>query len=652
MKIQGFLIFHLNLAFSSIPVAERISVIKKCYWPLFHLIEKTGIKIGIELTGWTLNQINILDVAWVGKFRSLLNEGKCELIGSGWSQLIGPLVPYDVNRWNQQLGIDAYKSLLGIRPKVALINEMAFSSSMVDVYSETGYEGFIMDRDNIRLALEIEKLPLSETPTHAKGNKENILGVLWSDSILFQRFQRVIHRDISIMDYMSSIEKKIKLGETLLPIYTNDAEIFNYRPGRFTTESELKHNDEWARLELICLQLGEKFKLEWVSPNEAISNVNDRLNKKVSRLSSIAHPIPVKKQPKYNVNRWAITGRDNLWINTSCHRIAQYYITNFNENPNDWRQLCEFWASDLRTHISIDRWQEATSNIESILADLQLFETIKSSLTTETKTKITNERYSIEKDCEGIYLTINTVNIQITLNARRGLTVKKLSFKSQDFNPVIGTIDQGHFSSIHYAADYYSGGVLVEIPGKRKRITDLEWINPIIEENESQLIITAAIPMETGSLRKDIIIDLVEEKIRFRYEFNDFEKPLGVIRVGTMTFLPDFMNDPILISCKVGGNIAESFNLNSNFDHGAAVSSMVSSTTSLGATDGTILFTNPKKTICVRWDPGQCAAVPLLKNFREEDKSLTRLSFSLSELDDTSKTGGRLIPFEMEISTK
>jgi len=652
MKIQGLLIFHLNLAFSSIPIAERNAVIKRCYWPLLHLIEKTGIKTGIEVTGWTLEQINKLDAEWVKKFRSLLKEQRCELIGSGWSQLIGPLVPYEVNTWNQRLGIEAYNRLLGIKPKIALVNEMAFSSSMVDVYSEVGYEGFIMDRDNIRLALEMEKLPLSATPTHAIGIKDNILSILWSDTILFQRLQRVIHRDISITDYLSYIEKKITLGETLLPIYTNDTEIFNYRPGRFTTESELKHNDEWARLEMVCLDLVEKFKLVWVSPTEAINYINHKKVKSASRLSSIAHPIPVKKQPKYNVNRWAITGRDNLWINTCCHRIVQYYINSFNENPDDWRQLCELWASDLRTHISIDRWQEATNSIEKLLVDLHLVENINVKHTGAKTTNIAKEKYRVEKDSEGIYLTVNTTNIQIILNARRGLIVKRLSFKSQNFIPVIGTIDQGHFSSIQYAADYYTGGVLVEIPGKRKRITDLEWINPIIEENESQLIITADIPMETGSLRKVIIIDLFQENIRFRYEFIEFEKPLGVIRVGTLTFLPDFMNDVVVISCKVGGNIAENFSVNSNFDHGAAVSSMVSSTTSLGATDGTILLTNNRNTICVRWDPGTCAAVPLFKNFRENDKFLSRLSFSLSELDDTSKAGGRLMPFEMTITTR
>jgi len=157
MKPKGYLVFHLNLAFSSIEEETWADVIRTCYHPLLDLIEKTGIPIGIELTGWTLKQIERIDIAWVERFKALLNSDSCELIGSGYCQIIGPLVPYKVNEWNQKLGIDAYKQILNHRPKIALVNEMAFSSSLVDLYNQFGYIGFIMDRDNIKLALESDK---------------------------------------------------------------------------------------------------------------------------------------------------------------------------------------------------------------------------------------------------------------------------------------------------------------------------------------------------------------------------------------------------------------------------------------------------------------------------------------------------------------
>ena len=73
------------------------TLIKKCYWPLLKLIEFNDFKIAIELSGKTLQEIYALDRTWVKKFRTLLNK-KCELIGSGFSQIIGPLVPEEISK--------------------------------------------------------------------------------------------------------------------------------------------------------------------------------------------------------------------------------------------------------------------------------------------------------------------------------------------------------------------------------------------------------------------------------------------------------------------------------------------------------------------------------------------------------------------------
>ena len=39
------------------------------------------------------------------------------------------------------------------------------------------------------------------------------------------------------------------------------------------------------------------------------------------RLESAAYPVPVKKQRKYNLTRWAVTGRDDIGVNAACQRI-------------------------------------------------------------------------------------------------------------------------------------------------------------------------------------------------------------------------------------------------------------------------------------------------------------------------------------------
>ena len=347
MKPKGYLVFHLNLAFSSIEEEVWPDVIETCYHPLLDLIEKTGIPIGIELTGWTLKQIERIDIAWVERFKALINIGSCELIGSGYCQIIGPLVPYKVNEWNQKLGIESYKQILDCRPEIALVNEMAFSSSLVDLYSQFGYKGFVMDCDNIKLALHSSNSTPNKIPTHAKGVDGAVMPVLWSDSILFQKVQHFAHGDIPINAYLDYLKNRINDGELVLPIYCNDAEVFDYRPGRFSEERPTHYEGEWKRIERLLKSIAFNTEIEFVLPTQALKVSNKGKDKLVSKLVNIAYPIPVKKQAKYNIARWAVTGRNDLWLNTMCHRIEKHLTKFKNNNHDDWRELCELWASDL-----------------------------------------------------------------------------------------------------------------------------------------------------------------------------------------------------------------------------------------------------------------------------------------------------------------
>src|ERR1700744_4868098 len=98
-----FAFFHLNLAFSSIEEDQRDEVIRRCYWPLLDLAAAHG-PIGIEATGFTLEEIARRDPEWIGRARALIASGKIELIGAGYAQLIGPLVPARVREENLKLG--------------------------------------------------------------------------------------------------------------------------------------------------------------------------------------------------------------------------------------------------------------------------------------------------------------------------------------------------------------------------------------------------------------------------------------------------------------------------------------------------------------------------------------------------------------------
>jgi len=89
-------------------------------------LAENGVPIGIELTGLTLEIINDIDKSWIDRFKTLLAGQKVELIGSGYSQIIGPLFPKKLNIKNQELGLETYRTILGATPEIALVNEMAY----------------------------------------------------------------------------------------------------------------------------------------------------------------------------------------------------------------------------------------------------------------------------------------------------------------------------------------------------------------------------------------------------------------------------------------------------------------------------------------------------------------------------------------------
>ena len=114
--------------FSSIPIGKRQEVINKCYWPLLKISKKHQIPIGIEATAYTLETIKELDYTWIEELKRLISLGLCDLIGSGYSQIIGPLVPGKINEKNIEIGQKVYSKLLNYKPQIALINEQAYLS--------------------------------------------------------------------------------------------------------------------------------------------------------------------------------------------------------------------------------------------------------------------------------------------------------------------------------------------------------------------------------------------------------------------------------------------------------------------------------------------------------------------------------------------
>lgn len=651
---QVFSIFHLNLAYSSIAEEQRATVIKMCYEPLLDLIEEGAVCIGVELSAWTLNQIDELSPIWIERFNHLLNTGKCELIGSGYVQLIGPLVPYEVNLWNQQLGLEEYERILDVRPDLVLVNEMAYSSGMVGVYKSAGYKGLVMDRNNICLALG-KSAHDSAIPCYADGGEGDTLPVLWTDSILFQKFQRYAHGDIRLGEYLDYFKHRANDAMGPLSIYANDAEIFDYRPGRFREESQLHEDGEWQRIGELLAAISEQTEVSWLSPSKALKQQCLGQEPVAKKLTSARQPIPVKKQAKYNVSRWAISGRNDLWINTLCHRIFRHLkSTGQAANPKYRRLLCDYWASDLRTHITLERWNKAETEIKVWTQELGISSTIGAAPLTAPSCSsdyddLAAAGFQVELDDEEILFSIHSNDIHVVLNLRRGMSIHSLAFRQHSFTSLIGTLPHGYFHSIELGADFYSGASVIELLTEHRRITDLDRVSPICYIEEGNLYIRGEVQTPKGHIVKELCFDKNEECISVATAFPGWERPYGTVRVGTLTLLPDAFAEALSIAFESGGKDMETFSLNEDVLHQQPASSLVSASSGLGGVGGEIRIGNGTQWVNVSWDPAECAAFPMLTHQSCPPSALTRISFSLCEVDETYQPGGDLPGFRYQL---
>ena len=202
--LRVFAFFHLNIAFSSIEEEQRGEVIARCYWPFLRLAERTG-PIGMEISGYTLEEIAGRDPEWIGRARSLIAQGRIELIGSGYSQMIGPLVPARVTAENLRLGHVIYERLLGVRPRLALINEQAYAAGLVGLYLDAGYDAIIMDWENPAADHPEWKAETQYLPQRALGTDGREIALIWSNTTLFQQLQRFAHGDIGLDRYLGFV---------------------------------------------------------------------------------------------------------------------------------------------------------------------------------------------------------------------------------------------------------------------------------------------------------------------------------------------------------------------------------------------------------------------------------------------------------------
>lgn len=379
-QVNLYTVFHGNLQFSSIKRSDFKSVIDECYWPLLNIVEQTkGLKIGIEFSGETLLEINKLDTRLIYKIKELAKKEKLEFIGSGFTQAIFPLIPYGVNVKNVEFGRDVYQKILGISPEIYFVNEQAISDGIIDVYKNSGINSIISDFDSSpeEIRSDINNL---YSLAHVRSQSKCKLKVLWSSSIAFQKFQRLIFDEISEDDYFDYIKIHANSKDRHFPLYCGDWEVFGFSPKKIKRD----YSFDFKKMATLFNKL-IKGNFRFVLPREVLDNSK---TKKIFQLTDSENPIYSKKQIKYNLSRWALAGPSTIWRNTSCYQLYEKILSiraiskilNTRKEMADLeKKLVSLWGSDFRTFTTSDKSLAFDKRLKDALskADLRLAELLK-----------------------------------------------------------------------------------------------------------------------------------------------------------------------------------------------------------------------------------------------------------------------------------
>lgn len=638
-------IFHLNLAYSSIEEEQRPEVIRRCYWPLLRLAREYSLPLGIEASGYTLEVAAAIDPHWVEELRRLAVEGPCEFIGSGYAQIIGPLVPAEVNAANLRLGHLAYEKLLGFRPQVALVNEQAYSAGLVRHYLDAGYRAIIMEWDNPARSHPEWEPEWRYLPQIACGQHGEEIPLIWSKSIAFQKFQRYAHGEMELDEYLAYLASHLGSGPRAFPLYTNDVEIFDFRPGRYRTEAPLLEEGEWERLERLFETLLEDKRFCFIRPSQVLELLAEPGAGNRLHLESPEQPVPVKKQGKYNITRWAVTGRDDLGINTACWRIYEALKADPAAGEAEWREMCYLWSSDFRTHITEARWHRYSERLEAFQRRLGVgvspaTEGGEQPVRAEHVQPVVKEP-SIDR--QGRYLTVATRAVRMRVNCRRGLAIDGLWLGSLEGPPLCATLPHGYYDDISLGADWYTGHMVLEIPAQPK-VTDLNSVEPLVRVlGDGEVLISGEVPTYLGPVTKEVWVSATEPRLTLVYRFDWDKMPLGSFRVGNITLNPKaFDRRTLRYRTHNGGRDPEIFSLaGKTVEHGESVSFLVSASYGIGLTAGWVELGDMDRSLRIEVDKTALALIGLVSYREIGDTYFYRLALSAGEMDETRRDSGK-----------
>ncbi len=381
-RLDLFTVFHLNLDFSCIPPEDTGRVLDRCVWPLLALAERPGVRLGIEMPADTLVRLADEDPLLLAAIRTATATGRLEVVGSGLTQVILPLVPAMVGERNLRRGQEVYRALLGEAPRIAYLHEQTYAAGLVPLYRAAGFDALVAEWENPASAHGWTD-GARYRAAWVEGTAGARIACLWNSSVVFQRVQRWAHGEIELDEVLALLGgHHDPAAARALCLYGNDCEVFDYRPGGAGLRYGEAPSGEWQRLETLVDALAADPRFRFVLPSEALAAHPP--DGPARRLESADVPVPAKKQAKYNVTRWALCGRDGVRQNARCHALARRLeLLGALQRASGGRValpegeladvadgLVRLWGSDLRTHTTDARAAAAVARAGALSARL------------------------------------------------------------------------------------------------------------------------------------------------------------------------------------------------------------------------------------------------------------------------------------------
>ncbi len=664
-----YLIFHHNLAFSSIPEEHYTYLIDSVYSHFLDLVED-GCPFGLEFTGETLEIINKLRPQYLKRLRKAWMAGHCEVIGSSYSQAIFPLIPAEVNRWNLKFGHEVYKKLLGRIPTIAYLNEQVYSESLPALYREFGIEAIVFDWMSAAKTNNWPQEYRYTTMCHSPSGMK----FLWSDSIAFQKLQRAVWGDIEAEEWLNFIYDHQKLARKLLSngaattegsfcLYASDAEVFDYYPGRLTTGGVQTKHFKTLRTLLSNIQF---FGGKLVLPGDALERQHNIPT--IKAVTSASYPLRTKKQDKYNVTRWAVTGREAARMNTQCFQLLNILRSIGNVGDIEQvtalqKELVALWGSDFRTHTIDEKYEDFHNRMGKALADSKkmaqnssfnngdktaycnaITNTIGETSGSERWMSIADDVSSAEIKQKGRHIAITTPEINLRLLKNRGLAVQSLVFSKYNHSPLVGTIPHGYFADIGLSSDFYSGH-LVLVTQEGRQYTDLSCSVTDLKFSESRggITIRNRTPMELPGLSILKTYKIQGKELHLIYDLYAKDLRPASLRLGIWTLHPKgFERDTLYYETHQGGDKPEKFFLGDTpVTQDTPVNPVVTASHCLGNTTGILRLGDQYKWFQIQTSSDELYSIPMIHHedspsWEQKPSFFNRVYYSICERDDVA----------------